>query len=187
MHTNTSTPHFLFLVASTREAGQLGNTEWLARQAATALPANTTQTWHHLARMQLPPFVDLRHTTGQYPMPTGDLKTLLEATLAATDIVLVCPVYWYSLPSNIKTYLDHWSAFMRIPGVPFKEQMAAKTLHLITTSGDRAKAQPTIDSVTLCAQFLSMRWGGALWGKGGPPDAVRADSAALEQAAGFLV
>ncbi|NTV86143.1 MAG: flavodoxin family protein, partial [Burkholderiaceae bacterium] len=77
----TDTRNFLFLVASTREAGHLGNTEWLARQAAAALPAGATQHWMHLARMTLPPFVDLRHTAGQYPMPEGDLKTLLDATL----------------------------------------------------------------------------------------------------------
>ena len=76
---------------------------------------------------------------------------------------------------------------MRIPGLPFKEQMARKSLHLVTTSGDRAKAQPMIDSVALCAQFLSMRWGGALWGKGGPPGAVQSDRAAQQEAATFLL
>jgi multimeric flavodoxin WrbA len=187
----TDPKKFLFLVASTREAGHLGNTEWLARQAALALPASASQQWLHLARLNLPPFVDLRHTAGQYPMPDGDLKTLLDATLAATDIVLVAPVYWYSLPSPVKIYIDHWSGWMRIPGVPFKEAMGKKTLRLITTSGDRVKAQPMIDSVQLCAQFLSMAWGGlggpVLWGKGGPPDAVKADAAAVEAAARFLL
>lgn len=175
----------LFLVASTRETGHLGNTEWLARQAAAALPAHQQQ-WLHLAQMQLPPFVDLRHTAGQYPMPTGDMKTLLDATLACDVLVLVAPVYWYSFPSNLKTYLDHWSAWMRIPGVDFKGEMAKKTLRLITTSGDRAKAQPMIDSTELCAKFLSMTWGGVLWGKGGPPKAVEADAAASESARSFL-
>ncbi len=187
----TDTRKFLFIVASTREAGHLGNTEWLARQAAAALPAGATQHWMHLARMTLPTFVDLRHTAGQYPMPEGDLKTLLDATLAATDIVLVTPVYWYSLPSTLKTFIDHWSGWMRIPGVPFKEAMAQKTLRLITTSGDRAKAQPMIDSVALCAQFLSMSWGGlsgpVLWGKGGAPATVEADAAAVQAAARFLL
>jgi hypothetical protein len=60
-------------------------------------------------------------------------------------------------------------------------------LRLITTSGDRAKAQPMIDSVRLCAQFLSMGWGNALWGKGGPPDTVQMDAAAVAAAAGFLL
>ena len=173
---SNTAPHYLFLTTSTRESGHLGNTEWLAQQAAAALPAGTVQTWHHLARMSLPPFVDLRHTVGTYPAPEGDLKTLLDATLAATHIVFVSPVYWFSIPSPLKTYLDHWSGWMRVPGLPFKEQMAAKSLFLITTSGDRAKAQPMIDSVELCAKFLSMPWGGALWGKGGPPGAVQATS-----------
>lgn len=180
-------PHFLFLTTSTREPGHIGNTEWLARQAAAALPADTAQTWQHLARMQLPPFVDQRHTSGTYAAPEGDMKTLLDATLAATHLVFVAPVYWYSIPSPLKTYLDHWSAWMRVPGLAFKEPMAAKTLHLVTTSGDRAKAQPMIDSVQLCAGFLGMRWGGVLWGKGGPPGAVSADAAALAAAAQFLV
>jgi putative NADPH-quinone reductase len=176
----------LFIVASTREEGHLGNTEWLARRAATAAPADQQQ-WLHLARLNLPSFIDLRHTAGQYPMPTGDLKTLLDATLACDTLVLVAPVYWYSFPANLKIYLDHWSAFMRIPGVDFKGEMAKKALQLITTSGDRAKAQPMIDSTELCAKFLSMRWGGVLWGKGGPPKAVESDAAAIEAAKTFLI
>ncbi len=186
----TSTPaperHVLFLVASTRERGIVGNTEWLAQQAASHLPAGTSQQWMHLAAMSLDAFVDQRHTAGEYPMPQGDLKTLLDATLGATDIVLVSPVYWYSLPASIKTYIDHWSAWMRVPGLGFKESMAAKTLCLITTSGDRAKAQPMMDSVQLCANFLAMRWAGVLWGKGGPPGAVPNDADAMQMAATFL-
>ena len=42
-----------------------------------------------------------------------------------------------------------------------------------------------IDSVVLCAQFLNMRWGGALWGKGGPPGAVQADAQAVAAATHF--
>jgi multimeric flavodoxin WrbA len=178
--------NYLFLTASTREPGHLGNTEWLARQAAQRLPAGTVQHWHHLAHLQLPPFVDMRHTAGHYRMPTGDMHTLLQATLDCTDLVLVAPVYWYSIPSPLKTYLDHWSAWMRIPGVPFKDAMAQKAMHLVTTSGDRAKAQPMIDSITLCAGFLNMRFAGTLWGKGGPPDAVQADAQAVAQAAEFF-
>jgi multimeric flavodoxin WrbA len=178
--------HTLFLVTSTRESGHPGNTEWLARQAAAALPESMAQTWLHLARMTLPPFTDQRHTTGTYPLPEGDLKTLLDATMAATEIVFVSPVYWYSIPAPLKTYIDHWSAWMRVPGLPFKEEMGKKTLRLVTTSGDRAKAQPMIDSVKLCAQFLAMHWGGELWGKGGPPGAIEADAQAVAAARGFL-
>lgn len=174
--------HTVFLLASTRESGHVGNTEWLARRAAAQLPPDTRQTWLSLAHLQLPAFVDQRHTVGRYPLPEGDLRTVLDATLDATDLVLVAPVYWFSFPSPLKTVLDHWSAWLRVPDLDFKSRMASKRLWLITTSGDRAKAQPMIDSTALCAAFLGMPLAGVLWGKGGPPDAVQADAEALAAA-----
>ena len=76
--------HFLFLNASTREPGHIGNTETLARRAAAALPAGTQQTWCKLADLELPPFVDLRHTAGTYPMPMADAaQSGMPATVAA--------------------------------------------------------------------------------------------------------
>jgi multimeric flavodoxin WrbA len=174
--------HFLFLNASTREPGHTGNTETLARRAAAALPGNALQTWCKLADMELPPFVDLRHTAGTYPMPIGETKPLLDVTLAATDLVFVSPVYWFSVPSPLKVYLDHWSAWLRIPGVDFKEKMAGKRLWVIATSGNREKAQPMFDSYRLCAEFLGMQFMPPLWGKGGAPDTVLSDAEALAAA-----
>ena len=178
----TSDRHFLFLNASTRVAGVIGNTETLARTAAASLPAHLSQHWLRLADHPLPPFVDHRHDLGTYPMPEGAGRLLLDATLAASDLVLVAPVYWYSLPASVKLYLDHFSGWMRVPGLDFKARMAGRRLWLVTTSGDRAKAQPMIDSTRLCAEFLGMQWQGALWGKGGAPEAVRADAEALTTA-----
>jgi putative NADPH-quinone reductase len=178
--------HYLFVVASTRDTGAHGNTERLARHAASHLPAGTAQTWLRLAGMTIPTFVDQRHSVGSYPPPTGDLARLLDATLSATDIVMVAPVYWYSFPSTLKAYLDHWSAWLRVPGLGFKEAMCGKRLHLVTTSGDRTKAQPMIDSAKLCAGFFPMPFAGALWGKGGPPDAIQNDPAAWAEAETFF-
>lgn len=178
--------HWLFLVASTRESGVLGNTEALARRAANALPAPERQTWQHLHGMDLPPFEDHRHDHGRYPMPEGDALRLLEATLAATDLVFVSPVYWYSIPAPLKLYLDHWSAWLRVPDLNFKARMAGRAAWLVSTSGDRAKSQPMFDSLRLCAEFMAMRWGGELWGKGGAPGAIDADAQALDAATRFL-
>ena len=44
------------------------------------------------------------------PNYTREVITLLDATRAASHNVWVAPVYWYSIPSPLKTYLDHWSA-----------------------------------------------------------------------------
>lgn len=178
--------NFLFLNASTREPGQTGNTETLARRAAEALPADAAQTWLALAGLDVPAFVDHRHTTGTYPMPEGDAKRVLDALLEATDIVFVSPVYWFSVPSPLKLCLDQWSAWLRVPGLDFKVRMAGKRLWVVATSGDRTKAQPMLDSYRLCAEFMGMEWKGALWGRGGAPDAVLADEAALAAAGKFF-
>lgn len=179
----------LFLLASTRPEGVVGNTETLARHAAAALPppVQAQAEWLSLHGLQIPPFEDHRHGRATYPMPEGDAARLLQATLAADELVFVMPVYWYSLPATLKAYLDQWSAWLRVPGLDFKPRMAGRTLSLITTSGDRAKAQPAIDSVRLCAQFMGMRWRGALWGLGGVPGAVEQDRDALQAARTFLV
>lgn len=178
--------HLLFWLASTREPGVQGNTEWLARQAAASLPAQAQQTWQALHGWPIPPFQDHRHDRGTYPMPEGELRALLDAALACTDLVWVAPVYWYSLPAPLKTVLDHWSAWLRVPGLDFKARMAGKRLWLVTTSGNEAKAQPMVDSCRLCAEFMGMDWRGVLWGAGGEPGKVAADAQAVARAARFL-
>ena len=177
---------FLFLNGSTRPVAQTGNSVTLAKLAAGHLPDGATQHWVDLARLSLPSFEDQRHTTGVYPMPEGDSKILLEATLAATDLVMVSPVYWFSVPATSKMYLDHWSGWLRVPGLDFKAKMAGKNFWVVSTSGDRAKAQAMFDSYRLCADFLGMQWQGVLWGKGGAPDAVLADQAACSEAKRFF-
>ena len=178
--------HFLFIVSSARIPGALGNTEWLAREAARHLPAGATRTWLHLNALELAEFEDRRHDIGVYPMPTGDTSRLLDATLEATDLVFVTPLYWYSFPNRLKRYLDHWSAWMRVEGLDFKGRMAAKRVWAITTSGNREKTQPMFDSLALCADFLAMQWQGPLWGQGGAPGAVEKDAAAVAAAATYF-
>ena len=177
---------YLFLVASARDVASDSNTERLARIAATHLPADSAQTWLHLCGMRLEAFTDRRHSSGTYAYPTGDLARLLEATLACTNLVLVAPVYWYSFPAALKACLDHWTGWLRVPDLNFRQAMSAKTLHLVTTAADKAKAQPMIDTARMCAGFFPMHFAGALVGHGGAPGAIDADRVALDEAARFF-
>lgn len=178
-----SGPHFLFLLTSTRREG---NAEALARHAAVALPADAQQTWLRLDEHPLPPFADLRHASAQAWQPTveGHACTLLEATLAATDIVFVTPVYWYSLPASAKLYLDHWSAWLRAPGWDFKARMAGKSLRAVITlsDSDPRPSEPLQQTLRLTADYMAMRWVGAVVGEGNRPGDVLRDSRALAEA-----
>ncbi|MBA3848478.1 MAG: flavodoxin [Opitutus sp.] len=179
--------HFLFLLASSRRDG---NAETLARHAAAALPGGTRQTWRRLDEHPLPPFADLRHASAEAWQPAidGHARTLLEATLAATDLVFVAPVYWYSLPASAKLYLDHWTAWLRAPGWDFKARMAGKSLWAVTalSDSDLRYAAPLEGALKLTAAYLDMRWAGLLAGEGNRPGDVTRDTRALTAAKTFF-
>ncbi|MFF9642658.1 flavodoxin family protein [Kitasatospora aureofaciens] len=177
---------FLFLDASSRAGG---NSEQLARLAAeSSLPEGAEQRWLRLADHPLPPFQDLRHTgDGSYPEPVGHERILLEATLEATDLVFVAPLYWYTLPTTAKLYLDYWSAWFRVPGVNFLAGMNGGTLWDVTVlAGTEDKAEPMIGTLKLTAEYMGMRWGGALIGNGTRPGDVLRDERALIAAKSFF-
>ena len=169
----------LFLLASARENG---NSETLAREAAKTLPADQ-QTWLRLQDLPLEPFEDIRHSVGVYPQPTGNAKVLFDASLAASNIVMVAPVYWYSVPATLKRYLDEWSAWMRVPEANFKAQMAGKTMWIISSlSADVCEAEPMLGMLERSAKYMDMRMGGQVFGNGSKPGDVNNDHAALEAA-----
>ncbi|MHC3459826.1 flavodoxin family protein [Streptomyces flavovirens] len=181
-----ATRSFLFLLGSSRADG---NTEMLARIAAEQLPASAEQRWLHLRDLPLPEFEDLRHHPEALPTaPTGHAATLLEATLAATDVVIASPLYWYAVSSSTKRYLDHWSSWLKTPGVDFARRMAGKTLWGVTALADRdpVVAEPLAGTLRNSAAYLGLRWGGVLLGNGTRPGDVRSDTEAVARAKTFF-
>ncbi|MGW0788220.1 flavodoxin family protein [Streptomyces sp. NPDC002911] len=179
-----TTRAFLFLLGSSRADG---NTELLTRLAAEQLPADTEQRWLNLRDLPLPDFEDLRHADG-HSVPAGHAATLLEATLAATDVVVASPLYWYSVSSSTKRYLDHWSGWLETPGIDFQRRMAGKTLWGITAHAvtDPAVAEPLAGTLRNSARYLGMRWGGVLLGNGSKPGDVLSDTGAVAGAKVFF-
>ncbi|WP_086690149.1 flavodoxin family protein [Streptomyces recifensis] len=177
---------FLFVLGSARTQG---NTEFLARTAAEQLPEGVEQEWIRLAGLPLPEAEDLRHDSDHVrPAPDTPAGMLLDATLAATDVVIASPLYWYSLSSLTKRYVDHWSGWLRIPGAGFKDAMAGRTLWGVTALADRdpSVADPLIGSLNNSAAYLGMRFGGVLLGNGSGPGDVRDDAGALARAKTFF-
>ncbi|WP_200300663.1 flavodoxin family protein [Streptomyces adelaidensis] len=190
------TRRFLFVLGSSRRDG---NTEALARVAAEQLPDGVEQRWLSLAEHPLPDFEDLRHDS-DHVRPEGDNRALLlHATLAATDIVIVSPLYWYSVSAGVKRYLDHWSGWLRTPGVDFKKTLAGRTLWGVTVQAHQEEevAEPLIGTLNHSAAYMGMLphclkgvggtpIGGVLLGNGSKPGDVLRDSAALARAKTFL-
>ncbi|MEU9591365.1 NAD(P)H-dependent oxidoreductase [Streptomyces sp. NPDC048193] len=176
---------FLFLLGSSRPDG---NTELLARRAAEQLPAGVEQRWISLAEHPLPEFEDLRHDSDHTRPTEGDEALLLDATLAATDLVIASPLYWYSLSAPVKRYLDHWSGWLRTPGLDFKATLAGRTLWCVTVLAheEQEVADPLIGSLNNSAAYMGMRFGGVLLGNGSKPGDVLRDTDALARAKTFF-
>jgi multimeric flavodoxin WrbA len=177
---------FLFVLGSTRPDG---NTELLARRAAEQLPSDVEQRWIRLTEEPLPDFVDLRHDSDHVRPPSDTaIGRLLDATLAATDIVIASPVYWYSVSAPTKTYLDHWSGWLRTPGLDFKATLAGRTLWGIAALADTepSVADPYVGTLNNSAAYMGMRFGGVLLGSGSKPGDVLNDTDALARAKTFF-
>ncbi|MFI9549714.1 flavodoxin family protein [Streptomyces sp. NPDC052016] len=180
-----STRRFLFVLGSARSEG---NTELLARRAAEQLPADVEQEWIDLAEHPLPDFEDLRHDDDHVRPTGGDVALLLDATLAATDIVIASPLYWYTLSGHTKRYLDYWSGWLRTPGLDFKATLAGRTLWGVTALAheETVVADPLVGALHNSAAYMGMRFGGVLLGNGSKPGDVLKDTEALARAKTFF-
>lgn len=180
------TRNFLFVLGSSRAEG---NTELLAREAAEQLPPDVGQRWLSLAEHPLPDFVDLRRDSDHVRPPADTVPGLfLDATLAATDIVIVSPLYWYSVSGLTKRYLDYWSGWLRTPGIDFKEALAGRTLWGVTALAheEQEVADPLVGTLNNSAAYMGMRFGGVLLGNGSRRGDVLNDADALARAKTFF-
>ncbi|MFF3333310.1 flavodoxin family protein [Streptomyces sp. NPDC002888] len=180
-----TTRRFLFVLGSSRDEG---NTELLARRAAEQLPSDVEQHWIDLAEHALPDFVDLRRDSDHARPTEGTPALLLDATLAATDIVIASPLYWYSVSAHTKRYLDYWSGWLRTPGLDFKATLAGRTLWGVTALADHefSVADPLIGTLRNSAAYMGMRFGGVLLGNGSRRGDVLNDEGALTRAKTFF-
>ncbi|MFI1399418.1 flavodoxin family protein [Streptomyces sp. NPDC020681] len=176
---------FLFLLGSARPEG---NTQLLAHAAADQLPDDTEQQWLDLTQLRLPDYSDARHAKDAWREEGSDEALLWEATLAATDIVIASPLYWYSVSSYTKRYLDYWSKWLRTPDPGFKAKMAGRTLWGVTAMAHREEelAEPLILTLHHTAAYMGMRFGGVLLGNGSEPGQVVGDERAAVRAKTFF-
>lgn len=175
---------FLFVLGSSRPHG---NTEILARAAADQLPKDVPQRWLDLNSISLPDFQDGKHETDTFS-PSEIDETLREVTLAATDVVLASPLYWYSLSAQTKRYLDYWSGWLNAPGSSFHDRMAGRRLWGVTAMAHKEEvvADGLLTLMNNTAAYMGMRFGGVLLGNGVSPGEVRDDERAMRRAKSFF-
>jgi multimeric flavodoxin WrbA len=181
---NTADRSFLFVLGSSRADA---NTEILARAAAAQLPTEYAQNWVDLNRLPLPDFQDGRHDTDSWT--AGESEELLrEATLAATDVVIASPLYWYTLSAQTKRYLDYWSGWLTAPGSDFKARMTGRRLWAVSVMAhsEPEVADGMVTTLRNSAAYMGMGFGGLLHGSASRPGQIRQDEGALTRAKTFF-
>ncbi|MDD9147477.1 MULTISPECIES: flavodoxin family protein [unclassified Sporolactobacillus] len=160
-----------------------GNSEQLADIALQDLDATKI----FLKDYHIDPISDLSRSAKKDPFHSADddYRTLIQKQIPADILLLVTPVYWYGMSSLLKLYIDRWSESLRDPSLPdFREKMKAKEVHLITVGGDQPyiKALPMIQQTQFICDFLQMKFGSYIIGKGDKKGEVLADKDALHAA-----
>ncbi|WP_025273495.1 flavodoxin family protein [Haloglycomyces albus] len=185
---DNSQRRFLFILGSARDERNESNTEILTRQAAQQLPEGTEQEWIRLTDYPLDPFRD-RSDSGDTPtFPKGNEKALLDATLAATDLVIASPLYWYGVSSYTQAYLEYWDKWFLIPELNFEERMKGRNLWGVTAMGVKQTehSDPLRDKLSLTAEFMSMEWKGFLVATSGGSGQIRKREEAMVKAKEFF-
>jgi multimeric flavodoxin WrbA len=116
-----------------------------------------------------------------------DMADIQKKILEAYAIIHSVPVYFWSMTSQMKTYLDRWCVFFdaewRWQKI-YYPQMRGKRIGLITVCGDPDvhTADPIVLSFNSTADMTKMNWLGAVMTSAGDKGAIVKDEAALQKA-----
>ncbi len=159
-----------------------GNSEWLGEQALKGIPHVAVD----LANVSIQPIEDRRHHGGFLPIG-DDYRRIVEEMLEHDDILFITPIYWYSMSTKMKLFIDRFSESLRDEELDFKSRMAGKRFHLIAVGGDdpRLKGQALVTQFKHIASFLGATLETAILAEGNAPGEVEYDQEAVAAIAAF--
>lgn len=155
-----------------------GNSAWLGRRALEGIEHTAV----NLSEYTIEPVRDGRHDGG-FPLVEDDYRALVSEMLHHEDIVFVTPIYWYTMSSRLKLFIDRFSESLRDEELMFRERMRGKRLHLIAVGGDRPreKGDALVRQFEYIADFLGATLESSILAEGNAPGEVETDTVALAQ------
>jgi len=116
-----------------------------------------------------------------------DMPAIHQKILEADAVIHSCPVYFWSMASQMKTYLDRWCAFFDVNWRWHKvhyPKMKGKRIGLITVCGDPDvhTADPIVHSFKSTAEMTKLNWLGAVMASASDRGEIAGNETAKKQA-----
>ncbi len=90
-----------------------------------------------------------------------DFEPLMERVLQAESVICATPIYWYSVASPMKAFIDRLSDYLDVPELLDKGRaLRGKTGYVISTSINDAPDEPFIGAFERTFAYLGMNYGG---------------------------
>ncbi|MDQ0207620.1 flavodoxin family protein [Alkalicoccobacillus murimartini] len=159
-----------------------GNSEQLAKHVTATI--NTAELF--LSDFSFQPIKDQRHSRQTFDPIHDGYRDVLETFLQYDTYLFAIPVYWFSMPAQLKIFIDRWSQYMRDPQLRLKDQLTGKKVYLVVTANDEPLEQitaPLVQQFDLICNFIGLELVEVIIGKGNKPGEVLEDHTALQKAA----
>ncbi|HOG12083.1 MAG: flavodoxin family protein [Smithellaceae bacterium] len=116
-----------------------------------------------------------------------DMSGIQELILEADAVLHAVPVYFWSMSSQMKAYLDRWCVFFDAEWRWQKAcypKMRGKRIGLLTVCGDPDPhtADPIVHSFRMTAEMTKMHWLGAVMASASDKGEIKGNGAALREA-----
>ncbi|GGA75004.1 flavodoxin family protein [Ornithinibacillus halotolerans] len=158
-----------------------GNTETITKKVIQELNVEEI----YLIDYRIEPIVDKRHAPEGFPEVHDDYNAIIERILPHQVLIFSTPIYWYSMTSVMKSFIDRWSQTSRDANYPnFKKIMAEKKAYVIAVGGDNPyiKGLPMIQQFQHIFDFIGAEFSGYIIGEGNKPGEINNDLNALHAA-----
>lgn len=171
------------LFGSSRDGG---NTEYLAEAAL--------EPWHectieriYLKNYWIEPIIDKRHLSG-FSKISDDYEAVCLKVMSADIIIFATPIYWYSMSTQTKTFIDRFTDTLRHPSLDLKACMKNKHLYVVCTGANPNEeiTRPMLDTFKLIANYFDMTFMGSLWANTNKPKDILNQMEVLERAKELL-
>lgn len=121
--------------------------------------------------------IDNRHTINQLNH-YDDYDAIVETVRKSETIIFSTPLYWYSMSSSLKLFIDRWSETLRDNKVKdFKKEMSQKRFIVVIIGGDSPmiKSQPLINQFKYIFEFMNISNYEFIVGEGNRPKDILKD------------